>query len=739
MSLLKSAAMTCSTTVLALCTAIPSASALTAGSDTASTNSTKQVTYLGHRFDVPRSWPVIDLAAAPTTCVRFDRSAVYLGTPGAEQKCPAHLMGRTEALLVEPAVATAAVKDDAVALEFTGAAGGIKITATYNKQRSVAQDIVTSAALPTSTSNSAPNSTPKPAAATPALAAATVPANSTGYTGLGFDPCDAPSSAVMSDWKRSSPYGAVGIYIGGVNRGCAQPNLTSGWVSQQASLGWHFFPLYVGYQGYGSCGGTCAVISSASQGTSAADDAVNQAASLGFGPGSVLTYDMEAYTENSSVPVVGFESAWTEELHARGYKSGIYGSMGSTVADLVNNYGGGYTMPDVLDFATGNGSASTGNPGIPGIPGTEWADHQRINQYALDVTDTYGGDALSIDRDYLDVRTSPATGSDVVMAANGALATYWTDGGQVWGKSQSQPGGAWSAAQQLTTGGGYVGQVSAVSAMNGTIALYIRNTSGGVSGLSQNTAGGTFQWASLGGSTVSSDPTAIVAANGAIAVYATASDGNVWGTSQSVVGGPFSGWQQLATGGGYVGKVSAVVASTGGIALYIRNTSGGVSGLSQNTAGGTFQWASLGGSTVSSDPTAIVAANGAIAVYATASDGNVWGTSQSVVGGPFSGWQQLTTGGGYTGTVSAVLAATDVIALYVRTTSDSVNGASQDGIGGAFHWDVLGGSGMTGEPTAIVAYNGAIALYDEYPNPNPVVMGDSQAYMGGPFTGWTAV
>ena len=647
MSLLKSAAMTCSTTVLALCTAIPSASALTAGSDTASTSSTsstKQVTYLGHRFDVPRSWPVIDLAAAPTTCVRFDRSAVYLGTPGAEQKCPAHLMGRTEALLVEPAVATAAVKDDTVAREFTGAAGGIKITATYNKQRSVAQDIVTSAALPTSTSHSAPNSTPdstpKPAAASPALAAATVPADSTGYTGLGFDPCDAPSSAVMSDWKRSSPYGAVGIYIGGVNRGCAQPNLTSGWVSQQASLGWHFFPLYVGYQGYGSCGGTCAVISSASQGTSAADDAVNQAAGLGFGPGSVLTYDMEAYTENSSVPVVGFESAWTAELHARGYKSGIYGSMGSTVADLVNNYGGGYTMPDVLDFATGNGSASTGNPGVPG---TEWADHQRINQYALDVTDTYGGDALSIDRDYLDVRTSPATGSDVVMAANGALATYWTDGGQVWGKSQSQPGGAWSAAQQLTTGGGYVGQVSAVSAMNGTIALYIRTTGGGVSGLSQNTVGGAFQWASLGGSTVSSDPTAIVAANGAIAVYATASDGNVWGTSQSAVGGPFSGWQQLTSGGGYVGKVSAV------------------------------------------------------------------------------------------------LAATDVIALYVRTTSGSVNGASQDGIGGAFHWEVLGGSGMTGDPTAIVANNGAIAVYDEYPNPNPVVMGDSQAYMGGPFTGWTAV
>ncbi|MFD0637421.1 DUF1906 domain-containing protein [Catenulispora yoronensis] len=456
MSLLKIAAATC-TTALAALGAAPAASAADAA---AGTSATKQITYLGHHFDVPSSWPVVDLAAAPTTCVRFDRSAVYLGTPGANQSCPAHLMGRAEALLVEPTTATVAVTDNADTREFTGAAAGIRITATYNKQRSVAQAIVTSAALPvadpqaqgqsqgqslgqsqgqaqghsTSPSKAAPNSA--------TLASATIPASATNYTGKGFDPCSAPSSSAMSSWKQSSPYGAIGIYIGGVNEGCSQPNLTPSWVSQQAAIGWRFFPIYVGYQGYGACSGTCAVISSASQGTSAADDAVNQAASLGFAPGSVLTYDMEGYTENSNVPVVAFESAWTRELHARGYKSAIYGSMSSTVADLVNNYNNSsYTMPDVLDFATGNGSASTANSNIPS---GDWANHQRINQYALDVTDTWGGYSLAIDRDYLDVRTSSATGSDVLMASNGALATYWTSGGDVWGKSQSQPGGAWS-------------------------------------------------------------------------------------------------------------------------------------------------------------------------------------------------------------------------------------------------------------------------------------------------------
>ena len=33
----------------------------------------RQVTYLGYTFEVPAAWPVIDLAASPATCVRFDR------------------------------------------------------------------------------------------------------------------------------------------------------------------------------------------------------------------------------------------------------------------------------------------------------------------------------------------------------------------------------------------------------------------------------------------------------------------------------------------------------------------------------------------------------------------------------------------------------------------------------------------------------------------------------------------
>ena len=51
----------------------------------------------------------------------------------------------------------------------------------------------------------------------------------------------------MTDWL-ASPYRAVGIYIGGINRACAQAHLTAAWIAAIQRQGWHYFPLYVGLQ-----------------------------------------------------------------------------------------------------------------------------------------------------------------------------------------------------------------------------------------------------------------------------------------------------------------------------------------------------------------------------------------------------------------------------------------------------------------------------------------------------------
>jgi hypothetical protein len=81
----------------------PSHARVTPADGATAGSSTRTITYRGVQFDVPSSWPVYDLDANPSTCVRFDVHAVYLGTPGADMNCPAGVVGRTDAVLVGPA------------------------------------------------------------------------------------------------------------------------------------------------------------------------------------------------------------------------------------------------------------------------------------------------------------------------------------------------------------------------------------------------------------------------------------------------------------------------------------------------------------------------------------------------------------------------------------------------------------------------------------------------------------
>jgi hypothetical protein len=68
----------------------------------------KTVVYHGYEFQVPASWPVYRLDQHPTTCVRYDVHAVYLGTPGTDMQCPAGLVGRTQTVSVIPSATVAA-------------------------------------------------------------------------------------------------------------------------------------------------------------------------------------------------------------------------------------------------------------------------------------------------------------------------------------------------------------------------------------------------------------------------------------------------------------------------------------------------------------------------------------------------------------------------------------------------------------------------------------------------------
>jgi hypothetical protein len=256
---------------------------------------------------------------------------------------------------------------------------------------------------------------------------ATVPTTPAGpgqiYTGLGFDACSTPSSTTMADWG-ASPYRAIGIYIGGTNMACSQPNLSATWVSQESAAGWHMIPIYVGLQSpSNSCG--CAGISPASastQGTQAAQDAVLDAQVIGMGPGNPLYFDMEAYsrTTANTTAVLAFLEAWTEQLHAGGYLSGVYSSDASGISDLVAQQGIGYVEPDDLWIANWNNQQSTVDSNVPP---QYWPAHQRLHQYQGAHNETYGGAKINIDGDYLDSATAAAgTGSGVDAAPTVAPA-----------------------------------------------------------------------------------------------------------------------------------------------------------------------------------------------------------------------------------------------------------------------------------------------------------------------------
>jgi Domain of unknown function (DUF1906) len=397
----------------------------------------QRVTYLGYSFEIPHGWPVINLGHHRATCVRFDHHAVYLGSVPRNQGCPSLVVGTTEAVLIQPGsrhAAPVSVKNE-VTRRITVIAARVHVTATFDAHPAEIDRILASAGLPPPVTIAADAAAAGPVRRAASkrtsgagqdpldaqrAARAKLPASVTNYRGRGFDTCAAPSEAAMQAWRHSR-YRAVGIYIGGSDSACAQPNLTWSWVRDEAAAGWHFMPMYVGPQAaFGELSG-----SAARQGARAAADAVLQAKRLGFGPGTPLYYDMEAYKPGQAGGVLQFLSAWTSTLHAQGYSSGVYSSSTSGVTDLAQQYGSGrYAMPDIIFDALWNGQAGTSDPVFHQ---GKWSHHRRVHQYNGNVTQTHGGTTIQIDQDYLDVSQSAGPPPSPVAATYpaGATATWY--------------------------------------------------------------------------------------------------------------------------------------------------------------------------------------------------------------------------------------------------------------------------------------------------------------------------
>ncbi|GAA1187126.1 DUF1906 domain-containing protein [Kitasatospora gansuensis] len=228
------------------------------------------------------------------------------------------------------------------------------------------------------------------------------------FTGPGFDACTAPPLETMTAWKQSSPYGAVGIYVSGGQRGCSQPRLTADWVRQVRAMGWQLMPTHVGLQAPCSTLGNkpkrIDPATAVQQGQAEAAEAVAALRALGLGPGSPAYLDIESYPrgdQSCAQSVIDFTVGWTQKLHLEGFRSGFYSSADSGISDLAAAArAGSAPLPDAIWYARWDGKADTAGAG--GLEPGQWSNRQRVHQYQGNVQETWGGATLTVDRDQLD-------------------------------------------------------------------------------------------------------------------------------------------------------------------------------------------------------------------------------------------------------------------------------------------------------------------------------------------------
>jgi Domain of unknown function (DUF1906) len=365
------------------------------------------VDYEGLRITVPAGWPVYRLGPHSTECVRFDRHAIYLGPAGEDQLCPAHAVGRTEALHVEPL--TSQTASFATALLGAGSpprttvAGLPAVTARDTATGAVHVAVPGAGVLITGSYGTGPGELDhligqiRP-----------VPAHSEErrsgerrrwVRGAGFDTCSAPSLEAMRAWR--DDFVAANIYIGGPARACGDGRLSRRWVAAVRAMGWRLIPTYVGPQApCTSSRPRFSIGTAALAGQLSAVDAVNRAAALGLPPGTPIYMDLEAYGRGASCrqAVLMFVDSWTRGLRALDYTAGLYSSVASGIRDLGE--ADGISKPTAIWFAHWDHKAGVWSDRLMGDDW--WPGHHRIKQYHGDHVEKHGGVKLKIESDAVD-------------------------------------------------------------------------------------------------------------------------------------------------------------------------------------------------------------------------------------------------------------------------------------------------------------------------------------------------
>jgi hypothetical protein len=240
--------------------------------------------------------------------------------------------------------------------------------------------------------------------------------------GLAFDTCTAPSTDTMTAWL-ASPYRIAGTYLGGANWACSYGNFDTGWVSAVSAMGWRFIPIWVGRQA--PCFAHKAVKithgQAYQQGRADASAAITTAKAFGYGKGSPLYFDMEAYARSNQKctnDVLTFLGGWTRRLHEAGYKSGVYSSANSGISDLASRYPvRTYARPDSIWVADWSGRPSVNSPYLTSA---QWPGSHRLVQFYGGHAETWGGVTVNVDSN---AALGPVAATTAASPARPAIAT----------------------------------------------------------------------------------------------------------------------------------------------------------------------------------------------------------------------------------------------------------------------------------------------------------------------------
>lgn len=724
-------------------------------------SATQTVSYRGLQITVPASWPVVDLTTDPGRCALFNTSAVYLGAQGSQPACPASARGVALAIQLQPGPGSAATTGTAVdnttshRISAIVAHGAVEATVSYLTHDELLATLMRqlgatrlSTQVPTRASPSSPSpgtSAVGSAVAAP-QAAATVTNPKTAQiaaaTEFGFDTCSAPSASAMAAWYASSPFRAAGIYLGGVNAACSKGNLSAAWITTVAEQGWTFIPTYVGLQAPCVDQSGLAMVdpaSAASEGRSAADDAIAQATGLGMRPGTVIYFDSEAYNNQISgctQTVLTFLSAWTTELHAQNYYSGVYGSSSSTMADLVGAVNtGGYSVPDDVWIANWNGNSAV--YGDPYVPDGLWSNHQRLHQYQANQTKTYGGVTITFDNDSIDGATAtPGNGPPQSLQVFAS-----TSSGQVmttWQFAPNEPFVNWLGLQVPLAPAGppIVG-----ANQNGSLQLFVHTANNHLLLSWQTAASHPFGgWVDMGdGGQIVSDASAALNSAGTENVVVEGAGGRVLTSWQAGPNAAFGGWLDLQLPARASGAPVIAREANGGLQVFVHTMDNRLLTSWQSGANQPFGgWLDLGGDgQIGSSPAIGINPDGSMSLFVDGTGGQVLTSWQSGVNQPFGGWLNLQLPARAAGPPVSAPEPNGALQVFVHTSGNQLLTSWQPGANQPFGgWLDLGVDGqVVSAPTVGLNYpNGTMSLVVQ--GSGGRVLTSWQNGVNQPFGGW---